>query len=283
MLPDETPRARLGEHARAWGVAVGEVLETTTSLIAYGRRGASDVVLKVAKARGDEWWSGRTLSAFGGRGVARVHEHAAGALLLERLIPGHSLVGLVLCGRDEEATTILARAIGAVSAPAPASGWPTVEQWGEGFDRYAATGDRRISRQLVALARTTFAALAESQTSTRLLHGDLQHSNVLFDERRGWIVIDPKGVVGETEYEIGAALRNPREDPGSFTDPGAIERRVRRFVSELGVDRDRVVAWAFAQAVLSAIWSIEDRDPAHVIDATIAHAEALRGMLPAAR
>jgi streptomycin 6-kinase len=43
----------------------------------------------------------------------------------------------------------------------------------------------------------------------RLLHGDLQHYNVLLDRKRGWLAIDPKGVVAEGEFELGAALRNP--------------------------------------------------------------------------
>ncbi|HEX6534157.1 MAG TPA: aminoglycoside phosphotransferase family protein [Gemmatimonadaceae bacterium] len=280
MTPDRGPRARLGEHAAEWGVAVREVLETATSLVAFARRGATDVVLKVVKEEGDEWHSGETLRAFGGRGVARVHEHRAGALLLERLVPGHSLVELALGGGDEEATTILARVIGAMSPDVAAHRAPSVQRWGEGFDRYAATGDRRIAPPLVMLAREIYAALSETQRNPRLLHGDLHHSNVLFDRARGWIAIDPKGVVGEVEYEIGAALRNPREEPSLFTDPGTIERRLERFVSELEVDRDRVVGWAFAQAVLSAIWTIEDGGPAGFLEATIALAGALRPMLP---
>lgn len=48
---------------------------------------------------------------------------------------------------------------------------------------------------------------------------DLQHYNVLFDDARGWLAIDPKGVVGEVEYEIGAILRNPIERPDLFAAP----------------------------------------------------------------
>jgi streptomycin 6-kinase len=39
--------------------------------------------------------------------------------------------------------------------------------------------------------------LGESQRSTRLLHGDLHRHNVLSDDARGSVAIDPKGVVGE--------------------------------------------------------------------------------------
>jgi streptomycin 6-kinase len=81
---------------------------------------------------------------------------------------------------------------------------------------------------------------------------------VLHDERRGWIAIDPKGVVGELEYEIGAALRNPYQRPDLLASPEVIERRLAIFHAALGMDVDRARAWAFAQGVLSAIWSVED-------------------------
>jgi streptomycin 6-kinase len=67
-----------------------------------------------------------------------------------------------------------------------------------------------------------------------------------------------KGVIGEIEYEVGAALRNPSERPDLFADPAVIQRRVERFTRELGLDAARAQSWAFAQAVLAAIRGIED-------------------------
>jgi streptomycin 6-kinase len=89
-----------------------------------------------------------------------------------------------------------------------------------------------------------------------LLHGDFHHFNVL-ESARGWLAIDPKGVVAEPDFELGAALRNPHWVPELFT-PTALERRAGRIASGLGLDVHRVLLWAFAQAVLSAIWSVED-------------------------
>jgi streptomycin 6-kinase len=109
-----------------------------------------------------------------------------------------------------------------------------------------------------------YSELAAAQREPALLHGDLQHYNVLFDERRGWVAIDPKGVIGELEYEIGAALRNPYERPELLASPAVIERRLAIFYAALGIDVDRARAWAFAQGVLSAIWSVED---GHAVDA----------------
>jgi len=251
--------ARLAERARAWGVAIGEVRETESSLVAFGTRGGLPVVLKLLRRECDEWHAGGVLAAFGGRGTVLVHEHVPGAMLLERLTPGTPLAGLSLAGRDDEATEILAEVIAAMSpSPARPAGVPTVEAWGGAFARYLATGDRQIARERVEAAERVFLGLCARQREPRLLHGDLQHYNVLLDARRGWLAIDPKGVIGEVEYELGAALRNPVERPALFAARAAVERRVRRCEAMLGVDAGRVLAWAFAQAVLSAVWGVED-------------------------
>ena len=271
--------ARLNQYAATWKVDVGAVVHAPVSLVAYGTRDGQPVVLKVIKEPGDEWWSGEVTSAFEARGMARVYEYAGGALLLERLRPGQPLTRIAAAGNDDEATGVLARLVAAMSPAEPPPHAPRVEQWVEGFDRYAESGDRRIESALVADARDTFAELAESQRGARLLHGDLQHSNVLLDETRGWVAIDPKGVIGEIEYEFGAMLRNPAERPDLFTDRGTIERRVDRFASELGLDRRRIVAWAFAQAVLSAVWDIEDGGASGWDQRMVALARVLRAVM----
>ena len=254
-------------------------MHAPVSVIAYGTRGTTPVVLKVIKQPGDEWWSGEVAAAFDGRGMAHVYEHAGGAMLLERLRPGEPLSRMVMAARDDEATRILSRVVAAMSPGPPPPHAPTAEQWGEGFDRYALSGDRSIGSALVAEARDTFVELAESQRETRLLHGDLHHANVLFDEDRGWIAIDPKGVIGEVEYEFGAMLRNPAERPDLFTDRVTIARRVDALVAAHQLDRQRIFGWAFAQAVLSAIWEIEDGGvigPKHPVLALAGQLRAMR-------
>ena len=102
---------RVQRHAVEWGVVIESTQETPSSIIAYGMRGATDVVLKLVKHDGDEWNSGEVVQAFGGRAVVRAYEHTGGALLLERLRPGQSLVALCEQGDDEAATDILASVI----------------------------------------------------------------------------------------------------------------------------------------------------------------------------
>ena len=271
------PQARVTDHARRWRVTIDELHETESSFIGHGRRGALPVVLKVMRKPGDEWLSGEVLDAFAGRGVARVYEQAPGALLMERLTPGTLLSELSLSSQDDAATRVLSDVMSRMSADSVPRTAPTVEQWGRAFERIAPPTS--MNADLLSEARDVFDDLCQSQTNRRLLHGDLHHYNVLHDRGRGWLAIDPKGVVGELEYEIGAALRNPVERPDIFIDREIIEKRIARFASTLAIDAERTLRWAFAQAVLAALWSVEDGGHVDARHPFIRLADAMRPML----
>ena len=250
---------RVEERIRDWRVVVEETLETPSSFVAYGSRDDQPVVLKVIRQSGDEWRCGKVLHAFHGKGVVKVYEYIEGAVLLERLNPGTSLAAVALDGRDEEATEIVAEVIHRMSqSNTSPNGFTTAGDWGKGFESYLASGDDQVPQRLVERGQNLYSELCASQKAVRLLHGDLQHYNILFDSRRGWTAIDPKGVAGETEYEIGASLRNPFERPELFSRPDNIEARLRCYERRLKLDFRRALKWGFAQAVLSAIWAVED-------------------------
>src|SRR5947207_12431988 len=104
------------QHAREWSVAVEDTIETHSSVIAFGARDNQPVVLKAIKQTGDEWCSGEILKAFDGHGIVRVYEQTPGAVVMERLTPGHSIVEMSIGGKDEEATDILADVIQQMSS-----------------------------------------------------------------------------------------------------------------------------------------------------------------------
>lgn len=271
---------RVEERVGEWGVVVHTTRETPSSFIVFGTRGAQGVVLKVIREMDDEWRSGDVLRAFDGEGVVRVYEQTEGAFLQERLQPATALADIALNGRDEHATDIIADVIRRMShSPGVLAGCATVFDWGTGFQRYRESGDRLIASELVNQGERVYVGLAMSQRHVRLLHGDLHHYNVLLDSERGWIAIDPKGVVGELEYEVGAALRNPFESPELFASPATIETRIARFEAELELNSERALAWSFAQAVLSAIWTVEDGFVLDSENPGIRLANAIRPML----
>lgn len=268
-------RSRAYEYARQWEVVIDDELQTPASFLGFGRRDRLRVVLKVSPEA-----SGHILAAFGGRGIVRVYEQSGDAVLLERLEPGTPLSEIVRSGRDDEATDILAQVIRQLSPDTSAEAEaPAVEQWADALEHYLTGHDRQVPRALVTHAQRIYSELCASQHEPRLLHGDLHHDNILFDTRRGWLAIDPKGVVGELEYEIGAALRNPHDQPHVFTSPDVIIKRVTRITSALQLNPARVLAWAFSQAVLSVVWSVEDGEPVSDDDPRLLLASTLQAML----
>ena len=280
-MPSETALQRLHGRAAAWNVAIERTIETETSLIGMGQRGAQGLVLKIVKQPGDEWRSGDVLRAFNGRGVVHAHEVEDGALLLERLSPGQSLAAIVASDGDEIATSIIGDVLGRMDAPRAPHGCPDVMDWYAGFDRYLGSGDRRLPGWLVDDARARFGSLASSQRHPRLLHGDLHHHNILFDSNRGWLAIDPKGVIGEIEYEVGAMLRNPFERPELYVSAETVTRRVTRLSELLGSDPRRMLEWGYVQAVLSAVWSIEDGQALAFDSPVLRLANVIRALIPA--
>ena len=71
------------------------------------------------------WHSGEIVPAFGGNGGVRVFVRG-GALLLERAMPGESLVNLAVSGRDDEAATIMAAVIHRTAGRTPPPRCPTL-------------------------------------------------------------------------------------------------------------------------------------------------------------
>jgi streptomycin 6-kinase len=225
------------------------------------RENGTHVVLKLGVPNPELWTEIEALRLYAGRGIVRLLEvdRERGAMLLERLEPGTPLSSL---DDDEQATAIAARVMRQLWRPAPEEhAFPTVARWGAGLQRlreHFEGGCGPLPPRLVEVAEARFAEFTSSMAEPVLLHGDLHHENILSAERQPWLALDPKGVVGEPAYEVGALLRNPI--PRLLATPGGkqtLARRVDQLAEALGLERARVVGWGLAQAVLSAWWCIE--------------------------
>lgn len=221
-----------------------------------------EVVLKLGIPREEIVTEIEALRLYDGRGMVQLLEADAeqGILLLERLRPGMDLYEL---GDDQQATEIAARVMQRFWRPLPENhSFPTVQRWAKGMERLRAAfdgGTGPFPQQLVETAEGLFADLLSSMDEPVLLHGDLHHYNILSAAREPWLAIDPKGVVGEPAYELGAWLRNPVPHVFSWSDARQVTaRRVDQFADLLGLDRQRIIGWGIAQAVLSAWWDYED-------------------------
>ena len=119
-------------------------------------------------------------------------------------------------------------------------------------------GTGPLNERLVERAENSVKDFFAENHMPVLMHGDFHHYNILSSER-GWLVIDPKGVIGPAGYEVGPLMMNPW---GSLLDgidhKAMIRRRIDILHKHLGFERERILEWSLAHAVLSAWWGIED-------------------------
>lgn len=242
--------------------------------VLFVRRGEQRLVLKRLTV-GDELRMAAVLRCWAGVGAVRLVEEAEGAVLMERALPGRQVLEVLDAEGEDAATAIFCDTLAALRRPPPqGGGFRTVEDWGLGFDRNRERAlAKGIDAALIDQGQGMFAELCASQGPSILLHGDLHHYNIVEDERRGWLAIDPKGVLGEVAYDAGAWLRNPRDH---VHDPASVARQAAIIAERLGLSLDRVLAWHFAQCVLSCLWGVED----DVFDrAWLGYAEAARTLV----
>lgn len=278
--------ARLEAAAARWQLTLGAPFPDLTYhyVLAALQADGTPRVLKAGVPRPELTAEIAALRLYDGCGAVRLRaaDAEAGLLLLERLAPGTPLSRLE---DDDQATAIAAEVMRQLWRPPPAEhAFPTVEDWAGGLSRlrthYGGTTGPFPPRLVARAESLCVDLLASSATPPGVLHGDLHHDNILAAGERGWLAIDPKGVVGEPAYEVGALLRNPGSRLAAELAAGRplaslLDRRVGVLAERLDLDRRRVVGWGMAQAVLSAWWSVEDGEAEGPPALMLAVAEAL--------
>lgn len=279
MLPPELQRKFTevyGDAGRAWSAAFPALLERVAarwglklgdgfSYVGYAYVVRAELpdrtpaVLKLAPPDMELVSEFAALRHYDGDGICRLiaGDETEVSLLLERLEPGTTLAEVE---DDVAATEIAASVMKRLFKPLP-GGHPFVglERWGQAFQRVRARfdgGSGDFPPELFEPAASLWADLCASQSETVLLHGDLHHYNILRATREPWLAIDPKGLAGERAYEIGPYLYNKIEGVEDMREYTL--RRIDQFSATLGIDRQRLIAWGFAQAVLSRLWTFEN-------------------------
>jgi len=155
------------------------------------------------------------------------------------------------------AADVLARMLTPSSVPAPPELQPLRERFASLFAK------AHIERQTVGGSVYIEAAeLAErllaNPQDVRPLHGDLHHENIILSNR-GWLVIDPKGVLGDPAFDAGNMFYNPLELRDTLClDEHRIAYMAETFGKVLGQSPVAILDHAFAYGCLSACWHAED-------------------------
>jgi len=250
--------------ARRWRLSVQSPLsDLSYNLVAYVMTdNGTQAILKIGVPNPELATEIEAVRMYQGRYAVKLLEADLnlGALVIQRLVPGIPLSALK---DDEQATIIAAQLMRDLPIPEPAGHqFPTIERWALAFDRYRKRFDESngpLPKKIVKKAEGLFEDLHTSSPVGMLLHGDLHHDNILSNAENNWLVIDPKGVIGDPAYEAARFQHNPIPRFLSLENPQAVaERRSEILTSILDVDRARLLAWGFFDVVLGALWCIEE-------------------------
>lgn len=263
-----------GKKGKDWLLALSAIVDIASSkfglsdlrpmaglsynYILSGLQGDKEVILKVGMDNAGLKKEAFALRRFNGFGAVNIFGEIEGALLLEKIIPGISLKSY-FAQKDANSVEIACMVMKRLHKAGilKKHNFPHIKDLLSALDK-----DWPIDKSMLQKARLLRDKLLDSAGPDILLHGDLHHDNIL----RGlseWIVIDPKGVIGEAAYEIGAFIRNPMPELLKQNDIlNIIQARILAFSHNANVSSERIAAWCFVQSLLSWIWAIEDKTDA---------------------
>lgn len=207
------------------------------------------------------------LEYFNGRHIVELIEKEIefGAMVQQMVTPGTTLKEIQKLD-DEEATKIAAPIIRDLPIPVPKNhSLPSIADWALVLQRvYKAKSLKPITIEMLDRALCFYDQLENTKTQEMLLHGDLHHENILYDDKRGWLAIDPKGLIGDPAFNGARFIQNFWQ-----TTPTAslVMNRVNLISSICELDKQRIAKWAYIDYIISNAWALEEnRIPTLEID-----------------
>ncbi|KAB2328487.1 hypothetical protein F7731_25510 [Cytobacillus depressus] len=179
------------------------------------RNDGLEAVVKLAVPNDEFLSEAEALALFNGNGMVKVIDvdKEMGILILERLKPGTTLASLE---NYEEAALIASNIMKKLWRPAPKSVYiPHSKERGISLGKIFAEhpeGLGPITKEMLQEATEIFQRLFKNADQSFLLHGDLHHYNILMSSSSSWLAIDPKGLIGDREYDVIQFLLNKLPD-----------------------------------------------------------------------
>ncbi|TPK94684.1 MULTISPECIES: aminoglycoside phosphotransferase family protein [unclassified Mesorhizobium] len=264
-----------------WKVSAPELIaETFSSRIwKVTREDGSPAIVKDLKPfddvadelRGEHylaWRRGEGAVQLIGRDGNRMLLEYAGDRLLSEHLAEHG---------DDAATAIAADVMAKLLSPSEHTSPPDLQPLRERYVSLfrAAKVDRAAGRtSLYVHAADIAERLLAYPHAVRPLHGDLHHDNILLGPR-GWLAIDPKGVLGDPGFDAANMFYNPLDRDDLCLDPRRIAHMADIFGRTLGQPPRAILDHAIAYGCLSAAWHREDKNAVDE-NRELAVAEAVR-------
>ncbi|AST94202.1 hypothetical protein BC6307_02520 [Sutcliffiella cohnii] len=251
----------ISSYEKRWHLNIHRPYELSYNYVAPAtRKDGTELVIKIGVPTPSFTMEYETLRMLASPSVVKLVDEdiANGVLLLEKIQPGNTLATV---DDDVEATEIASTVMAKLWRPLPSHyqlNLPTMTDREKSLESIVQSnwnGCGPISKVILYEALTLFKQLHKTIDQQYILHGDLHHYNILQSDNNEWKIIDPKGLVGDREYDVIQFLLNklPYENKISILD-----RRINILVEQLGLNKERILGWGFAHSVLSTCWSVEE-------------------------
>ncbi len=236
-------------YLKRWNLTPdGDPIESITSNLLPVKSSDGPAMLKVPKKADTNEKTEIALRCYNGFGAVKLLAANGLTTLMERTDP-QDLKALALSGQDDQASGIIAATIAKLhqySGPLP--DLPTLQTV---FAALLNSTDPRLK----ACANSAREMLAG--TDRTLLHGDIHHENIL-NSPRGWLAIDPKGIIGPPVYDFANSFHNPIPHTELVRDADRMQRMAAIFAENSPHSVKDLLRAAHAHAGISTIWFEED-------------------------
>lgn len=172
---------------------------------------------------------------------------------------------LVRSGKDDQATEMICELLNQIHFDRRERTGRNLTSLEERFSKLFLRAEKDdqtgVKNSLFIEAAREAKELLRNQQDMVVLHGDVHHENILCSKKRGWLLIDPKGLYGDRAFDALNVLFNPPEMPEVVLCEERLVRTAEALSRGLKIDLNKLWRFAFAYGCLAMVWCLEDGYP----------------------
>ena len=192
-----------------------------------------------------------TLKLFQGENFCKLYEYSFEdrVYIMERIVPAHTLYE---SAPRNERIQIVGEIFKELHKTAlPDSMFPTYTEWFEaGKEGTKKRTDCEGLYQYLNSAERMLADICKMYSRNLLLHGDLHHENILKNEKGGYTVIDPKGVIGDPVFDLSRFILDEFRDDLTSEPKDVIIDFVQKLGDSVGIPCEILLQCLYIETVI---------------------------------
>jgi streptomycin 6-kinase len=199
------------------------------------------------------------LSEYNGRGFCKVFVADAenGVILEECIQPGSTLRSEASLDRRLSVFVSLYQHLHI--PPAKAEGYPTYQDWVSRITAYMSSRqDCKEFYSNMKKAKDICSSVSNLYTQQMLLHGDFHHDNILLGSDGKYIIIDPKGVIGDPVFDVPRFILNEFDEQITNETYQKINHIICVLGKSLSIPIDILKKCLYVETLMAMCWDIQD-------------------------